>query len=179
MTLPLCPHGMRVSNCKTCRRARQTELQHRYDDANRDTKRQRDNDRYAQWREANPLQPRTARPAAIPIGRHGGPDEWARMWDAQDGLCYLCLRPLPDDKTAIHVDHDHSCHDPGPGGRNTQSCQYCRRGLTHERCNQIWGLAKEDAGLLCAIADNGERVRDETRERIATRPYAQETLWPA
>jgi hypothetical protein len=107
---------------------------------------------------------------------HGGAIEWARMYDEQQGLCYLCLRPLPDDRSKVHVDHDHSCCDPGPRGRRTRSCQYCRRGLTHERCNQIWGLAAEDPELLRVMASQGERVGEETRQRIAAKPWEQPLL---
>lgn len=155
------------------RRRYKTEKQRQYDDANRDALNGRARERYSAWRAANPLPPRAS---ANPGGRHGGPDEWARMYDEQGGLCYLCLRPLSGNRTGVHVDHDHSCCDPGPKGRDTRSCQYCRRGLVHERCNQIWGLAKEDPDLLRTMADQGERVRDETRRRIAGKPYAQAAL---
>lgn len=155
------------------RRRYKTEKQRQYDDASRDIINANGRDRYASWRAANPL---TARLAAHPGGRHGGPDEWARLYEAQEGLCYLCLRPLPENRTSVHVDHDHSCCDPGPKGRATRSCQYCRRGLAHERCNQIWGLAREDPDMLRAIADQGERVRDETLRRIAGKPHVQTVL---
>ena len=74
--------------------------------------------------------------------RHGGPDEWARMFAEQDGKCYLCLQPLPEDCKDVHVDHDHSCC-PGTKG-DSRSCRYCRRGLTHQACNQVWGLVREN-----------------------------------
>lgn len=97
---------------------------------------------------------------------HGGSDVWARMFAEQDGLCYLCRQPLPEDASLIHVDHDHDCC---PGGRNTRSCHLCRRGLTHVACNQVWGLARENPELLRAIASNGERVKGETKQRMAAR----------
>lgn len=140
--------------------------------------------RYAAFRASNPLPPKLPPPSKEAMRaksrldtdqrRHGGPDEWARMWQEQNGLCYLCLRPLPDSRANIHVDHDHDCC---PSGRDTTSCRYCRRGLTHERCNQIWGLAKEDPALLRTMAAEGERVRDETRMRIAAKPHAQGELF--
>jgi hypothetical protein len=144
---------------------------------NREQLNERARVRYQRWREENPLPPKTPAPPRQKRQRvrtqHGGPSEWARMYAGQDGLCYLCLRPLPDDRSKVHVDHDHSCCDPGPRGRNTDSCQYCRRGLTHERCNQIWGLARENPELLRAIAGNGERVAAETRARIAAKSWQQ------
>lgn len=110
--------------------------------------------------------------------RHGGIDEWARMWDAQDGCCYLCGKTLEGvPQQMIAVDHDHDCH-PSNRGR-TESCQYCRRGLTHAWCNQLIGLAGEDMGMLRAIIANFERVNAETKARIASRSYAQDTLWSA
>jgi hypothetical protein len=100
--------------------------------------------------------------------RHGGSEEWARMFAAQGGCCYLCLKPLPVDGTDVHVDHDHSCC---PGTKSeTRSCRYCRRGLTHQMCNQIWGLAREDPDMLRVMAEQGERVRAETLRRIASKP---------
>lgn len=165
-------------------RPQKTAKQREYDQTDpgrartaRATKRQREN--YALWREANPLPPKPPTPKLAPYHqrtRHGGEGEWARMWQDQDGLCYLCLRPLPEDRSAIHVGHDHACCDPGPKGRSTDSCRYCRRGLTRERCNQIWGLAMEDAGLLRTMAREGERVRDETRRRIASKSHVQDAL---
>lgn len=102
------------------------------------------------------------------LKRHGGEAERARMLTKQGGCCYLCERPfLPGD--VIHVDHDHACCDPGLRGRNTRSCWYCRRGLAHAACNQIWGLAKENPDLLMVIAENGERVGEKTRLRMAGR----------
>ena len=160
------------------RRRYKTEKQREYNDVNRDQVNAKARERYALYREENPLPPRPRRTPAPPkpSTRHGGPDEYARMYGDQDGLCYLCLRPLPDDRRAVHVDHDHTCCDPGPRGRDTDSCRYCRRGLTHERCNQIWGLAKEDGELLRIMAREGERVRDETRQRIAAKSYVQDAL---
>jgi Recombination endonuclease VII len=124
------------------------------------------------WRDAarrrHPQPVRRERNRAKYMKRHGGIDEWARMFDAQDGLCYLCLQPLPVDGVDVHVDHDHSCCEPGP--KTSKSCRYCRRGLTHQACNQIWGLARENPAMLRVMADQGERVGAETRQRIALKP---------
>lgn len=98
--------------------------------------------------------------------RHGGLDEWERMFAEQGGMCYLCEQPLPENRSLIHVDHDHECC---PGGRGTRSCWYCRRGLTHMACNQIWGLARENPDLLMVVAENGERASEKTRLRLAGR----------
>lgn len=149
----------RVSSCKSCANDKHKQ---RYDP-------QRYRQRYlAKLKESG----KTPRPAGRPHNnRHGGAVEFARMYEDQDGLCYLCLRPLPDDRAQVHVDHDHSCCDPGPMGRWTDSCRYCRRGLTHDRCNQVWGLMAEDPELLRAIASNGERVAAETKARIAAKTW--------
>ena len=97
--------------------------------------------------------------------RHGCDwnDEFARLWQAQDGKCYLCEGPLGPDQADCHVDHDHSCC---PSGR---SCEKCRRGLAHPLCNWIVGYAGDDPDRLRRIADNLEaantRLR-ETKDRI-------------
>lgn len=155
-----------------------TAKQKEYDDrpGRRDAANERARLRYQQWRSENPLPPRS--PSARPANskRHGGPDEWARMYAAQGGLCYLCLQPLPENRSQVHVDHDHSCCDPGPRGRNTDSCAACRRGLTHERCNQIWGLAKENGPLLRTMAEQGEQAKAEAQVRIAAKQSASHQL---
>lgn len=116
----------------------------------------------AAWDRKTPEQKRQVQRQRSQNG-HGGAGEWARMWDAQKGCCYLCrLRFLPDDK--IHVDHDHNCCD---SGNNTISCAACRRGLAHEVCNLLIGIAKDDADLMLVIAANFERVSEATRARIA------------
>lgn len=101
--------------------------------------------------------------------RHGGIDEWARMYAEQNGLCYLCKQPLPTDGKDVHVDHDHTCC---PGGKVTESCSACRRGLAHAWCNQIVGLAGENMDVLRAIIINFEPVSAQARARIAAKPQA-------
>jgi Recombination endonuclease VII len=110
------------------------------------------------------------------LKRHGGIDEWARLYEAQDGRCYLCGRPLDlDDKIA--VDHDHECH-PSTRAR-TESCGDCRRGLTHAVCNQLIGMVGEDMDLLRTIAANFEPVNAAAKARIASRKASVESLFLA
>lgn len=127
-----------------------------------------------EWRKANPGKARAIdRRKREKRSNHGGPDEWARMFEAQAGCCYLCRRPLLPGQD-IHVDHDHThC----PGGRVTRSCPACRRGLAHAACNQIWGLAMEDPGLLRTIAEEGKLAADAARERIAAAARTLQPLW--
>lgn len=47
--------------------------------------------------------------------------QWHAMRDKQGGLCYLCLRPLPEGAKEIVIDHDHRCCPP------RRSCRLCRR----------------------------------------------------
>jgi hypothetical protein len=180
-----------MSHCKPCVADRSREYYARTKGAAARARYQADRrERIAQsiaWRRANPDQVRQSRQrrrAANPekfrqeervtyMKRHDGIDEWARMWKAQQGRCYLCQRPLPEDGSRVAVDHDHSCC---PSGQHTQSCRYCRRGLTHQACNQIWGLAREDPELLRVMADQGERVSAETRQRIVRKAQQQELL---
>lgn len=93
------------------------------------------------------------------------PEDWAALWDAQGGRCYLCgcdLSALPSSQ--VHVEHDHRCCP-----RET-SCGYCRRGLACMRCNTIIGLARDDPVLLRTIASNLEPAIALTDQRLHTRP---------
>jgi hypothetical protein len=106
--------------------------------------------------------------------RHGGIDEWARMYEAQDGRCYLCGETLKDTpQKFVVVDHDHDCCE---GGIRTESCDACRRGLAHGWCNQLIGLCGEDMDVLRAIIANFEKVSPETKRRIAAKQEAQAVL---
>lgn len=100
--------------------------------------------------------------------KHGGMGEWQRMWDEQEGCCYLCGRSMEGTpKKFIHVDHDHSCCPSGVKG--SKSCPACRRGLVHGACNIIIGLAREDADLLRVIAGNLAAADILTKARIAAK----------
>ena len=84
------------------------------------------------------------------------PEDWETMLAAQDGCCYLCGDPLPDDPAKIAIDHDHRCCGP------RRSCPACRRGLTHRACNQLIGLAAEDPARLHRIADKLAEAQQRT-----------------
>jgi hypothetical protein len=101
---------------------------------------------------------------AVSARRHGPniAEDFAAMWSAQAGCCYLCDIPLTPAKARI--DHDHRCCPV------TRSCHLCRRGLACNRCNQLIGQVADDPALLRRIADNLERVLGPTRERIAAKP---------
>lgn len=98
--------------------------------------------------------------------RHSGmqPHEWAQMWQAQDGRCYLCGRDLPEDRRFVHVDHDHRCCPPGA------SCSTCRRGLACNSCNALIGHAQDDPARLRRIADALEIALLAVAERMNARP---------
>lgn len=90
--------------------------------------------------------------------------DWAVMWEAQQGRCYLCGRDMdPDD---AHVEHWHGCAAHGP----KKSCRYCRRGLAHQNCNIVVGQAADDPSLLRIIADNLERANAEVKACQAVMP---------
>ena len=90
----------------------------------------------------------------------------AGLWEAQDGLCCYCQRPLSG---KVDADHDHS-HCEGPTG-----CKVCIRGLAHNNCNVIVGMAREDWELLAAIAASGPALVAQVRQRIEAGPV-QEAL---
>ncbi len=94
--------------------------------------------------------------------RHGLRDsDWAAMWNAQDGRCYLCGGELDADETS--VDHDHSCCGPD------KSCPVCRRGLAHALCNVAVGAIGDDPGKLRLMADALERAKADVAQRMRRR----------
>jgi Recombination endonuclease VII len=96
--------------------------------------------------------------------RHGIlPEDWAAMWQQQEGCCYLCGDPLPAEDRQVHIDHDHTCCPPG------KSCSLCRRGLACEACNHLVGFARDDPARLRRVADNLERALAATQARMAAR----------
>jgi hypothetical protein len=98
---------------------------------------------------------------------HPNYESWfAATWQAQDGACYLCGKPLdkdvePMDKAAIVIEHDHSHCATG------RSCDLCRRGLAHRICNTVIGLAGDDPVLLRKMADALEAAMSAVAERVA------------
>lgn len=95
------------------------------------------------------------------------PEDWAALWAAQDGKCYLCGADLARSK-AVNVDHDHSCC---PQGR---SCQACRRGLACHGCNVAIGMADDDPARLRRMADALEAAKCGAAERIASRKAVEQ-----
>jgi hypothetical protein len=92
--------------------------------------------------------------------QHGlAPQQWAAIWDEQNGLCYLCHEPMAKDDACI--DHDHR-HCP-----ENASCSVCRRGLAHDECNRIAGQAHDNPALLRLVADSLEAALPAVEARIA------------
>jgi hypothetical protein len=89
--------------------------------------------------------------------------DWAAMWSAQQGRCYLCGDPLSVEKNQTHIDHDHSCCPP------RTSCSFCRRGLACGACNAIIGHARDDPARLRRIADSLELAIPEACMRLAAK----------
>ena len=92
--------------------------------------------------------------------RNGGAETIAQMRADQGGMCWLCRRPLPEERHLVHVEHDHTCCG------THRSCDACRRGLAHPRCNFILALSGEDMDLLRAIIANYEQLQPIVRARI-------------
>ena len=94
-----------------------------------------------------------------------GTDDWdalfSSLWDAQQGMCYLCGDPLQRDvPRAIHLDHDHACCPLA------KSCERCRRGLACKDCNRMIGIAKDDPDRLRRMADGLERAKADVALRM-------------
>lgn len=118
---------------------------------------------------ANPDRARERNRNAFFRRAHGlTPEQFAQIWEAQKGLCYLGGHPLPTDLKHVHIDHDHSCCPP-----NT-SCAYCRRGLACQSCNNAIGLLMDDPDLMERAADALRAAKREARKRIANKPVQEE-----
>jgi hypothetical protein len=90
------------------------------------------------------------------------PDQWAALWDAQDGRCYLCGEPMiQGGASGACIDHDHSCCP------EKRSCPVCRRGLACAGCNTSIGLAQDDPARLRRMADALEAANLLVNERKA------------
>ena len=87
------------------------------------------------------------------------PEEWSTMWEAQQGLCYLCDGELDPEKAI--VEHDHSCCP------RDHSCHICRRGLAHQKCNSMIGLGDDDPDRLRRMADALEVAQAIVKQRKA------------
>jgi hypothetical protein len=103
------------------------------------------------------------------VRKHGMlPEDWAAMWDAQQGRCYLCGADLRECR--VHIDHDHRCCP-----RNT-SCPICRRGLACHACNTTLGNVRDDPARLRRMADAIEAATAAVDERMAGAPLQLEFL---
>ncbi len=107
------------------------------------------------------------------MDRHGmWPEDKAKQYAVQNGLCYLCKRPLKKlGSRQVHIDHDQSHCEAG------SSCSICRRGLAHAHCNTAIGLLCEDPALIRLVADNLEREQAEVDERKAAQAEQQDVLF--
>ncbi len=92
------------------------------------------------------------------------PEDFAGMWAADAGCCYLCGGELPRDRKQVHIDHDHTCCPPN------YSCEYCRRGLARQACITGAGYFRDDPDLMERVAAALRARQAETRQRIAAKP---------
>lgn len=144
--------------CRTC----QNDISREYHAANREAlnKRKREN-----ARKVYASQTPEARWAWQLKYSHGmTAAQWQAMRDEQGGLCYLCLRPLPEGAKEIVIDHDHRCC------QKRRSCALCRRGLACMKCNVGIGALGDSPELLRIAADNLERAQAAATARIMSAP---------
>lgn len=80
-------------------------------------------------------------------------EDYTNLLNSQSGVCAVCFKAL-DIGVSANVDHDHSCAHIG---KKKFCCKNCVRGLTHQTCNAILGLAYEDSNLLRLAADYLDR----------------------
>lgn len=145
-----------------------------YRAANRGQRNAKNRERYAANREQvreRYARNREQRLAQRLYANHGiWPDQWAAMWDAQNGRCYLCGKPLDPDNAAL--DHDHSCCP------KNKSCQVCRRGLAHGGCNTAIGFFLDDPDLMERAAAELRAAKQRVEQRKAAAPAPQDSLFP-
>jgi len=125
------------------------------------------------WRERNPGREREqqrAYRARNPWRQHAqfSAEDYAAIWQEQDGRCYLCGEKM--DRGSVRIDHDYSCCP-----RNA-SCPVCRRGLAHHQCNIMIGQAGEDPARLRRAADALEAAQLAVARRKADIVGKQLTL---
>lgn len=153
------------------RRAYNKEYARRWRAENRDRDRENGRRHYAANREREQEKARRREaenrentPDYTRIKRHRGlqPEDLGRMFEMQQGRCYLCGDLLPAERRKWHIDHDHRCC-PQPG----RSCRYCRRGLACHHCNVVIGMALDDPGRLRRVADNLETAMADVTRRFA------------
>lgn len=89
------------------------------------------------------------------------PEDVVRMYEAQQGKCYLCGDLLPADRAKWPIDHDHRHCPPG------KSCRYCRRGISCSPCNLLIGKALDSPERLRRIADSLEAAITDVTHRLA------------
>src|SRR5258706_1567804 len=148
------------------KRSRQWELEH--PDQLRKTTREYER----KLRQLSPERQSTQARRFTMLKRHGmRPEDWATMWAAQGGRCYLGDEKMQPDEA--HVDHDHRCCP------KDVTCARCRRGLAHRECNWLIGLAADDPGKLHTIARNLEIVLPIVTERLAGKPEQLQLDLPA
>lgn len=128
--------------------------------------RARNPEKTREWRERDREKQRVWQTRRV----HGmEPEEWAALWDAQDGRCYLCGADLAKAK-AVDIDHDHSCCPP------SRSCRTCRRGLACHGCNIAIGNAGDDPARLRQMAEALETAKREVAARMANRETVEQLL---
>jgi hypothetical protein len=95
----------------------------------------------------------------------------ARLWQEQDGCCYLCEESVALENAVI--DHDHRCCP------EKAFCRYCIRGLAHSTCNTAIGQLGDDPDRLELVARNLRAKLAETDARLASKPEQGMLEWEA
>jgi len=82
-------------------------------------------------------------------------EEYAALYEAQGGVCYICLRANGKTKR-LAVDHDHELAKGHPHP-DDQACRYCLRGLACGWCNyEVLGRLGDNPATYRRIASSLE-----------------------
>jgi hypothetical protein len=129
---------------------------------------QANRDRVKRWREANPARYKATLRAYRKTDKRKRAEraghlrrkygitlaDYERMFDAQGGVCAICGKTRPEERT-LHIDHDHVSGEI--------------RGLLCFRCNNALGDFEEQYELFAAAADYLDRddeLAQLARERV-------------
>lgn len=90
------------------------------------------------------------------------PEEVIRMFDIQNGKCYICFSLISLEtsaKNSAHIDHDHECCSVNASS-SSPLCGNCNRGLLCSKCNLAIGNFNDSIELMKNAIDYLEKYKN-------------------